>query len=93
MAGDVQELLDRLGAHQVHLIGSDIGVMVANAVAAQWPEQVATLTMLDVPIPRTAAWDEAASDVTTAAAPGGGHWTPAENPDFLAAEVLRTPGR
>ncbi len=52
-AGDVHELLDRLGADQLHLIGPDIGVMVAHAVAAQGTEQVTTLTILDVPIPRT----------------------------------------
>jgi pimeloyl-ACP methyl ester carboxylesterase len=36
---------------------------------------------------------EAASGVTTAVAPGGGHWTPEENLEFLVAEMLRFLGR
>ncbi|WGD50052.1 alpha/beta hydrolase [Bradyrhizobium sp. CB1650] len=61
MAADVRALVHQLGANQLHLVGRDIGVMVAYAYAAQWPDEVQTLTMLDVPIPATTAWSEAKS--------------------------------
>lgn len=61
MAADVRALVHQVGASQVNLVGRDIGVMVAYAYAAQWPGEVRTLTMLDVPIPATTAWYEAKS--------------------------------
>lgn len=33
--------------------------MVAYAYAAQWPDDVMKLAMLDVPVPGTHVWDEA----------------------------------
>lgn len=65
MAGDVRQLFNRLGLDRVHLVARDIGLMVAYAVAAQWPERVASLTMLDVPVPGTTAWQQAKSDPQT----------------------------
>ncbi|QOZ26863.1 alpha/beta fold hydrolase [Bradyrhizobium sp. CCBAU 51753] len=59
MAADIRALVRSLGASNVNLVGRDIGVMVAYAYAAQWPGEVKTLTMLDVPIPATPAWIEA----------------------------------
>lgn len=59
MAADIHALVQQLGATRVNLVGRDIGVMIAYAYAAQWPDEVGTLTMLDVPIPATQAWDEA----------------------------------
>lgn len=61
MAADIRALVHQLGASLVNLVGRDIGVMVAYAYAAQWPDEVGTLTMLDVPIPATTAWNEAKS--------------------------------
>lgn len=65
MARDMHQLLDRLGLPRAHIVGRDIGLMVAYALAAQWPDRVASLTMLDVPIPGTTAWDKAKSDPQT----------------------------
>jgi pimeloyl-ACP methyl ester carboxylesterase len=65
MAADVRRLLARRGLERVHLVGRDIGVMVAYALAAQWPEAVVSLTMLDVPVPGTAAWEAAKQDPQT----------------------------
>ncbi|NGO08513.1 alpha/beta hydrolase [Streptomyces sp. HC44] len=65
MAADVRNLLDALDAGQVHLVGRDIGLMVAYALAAQWPRAVASLTMLDVPIPGTTVWERAKLDPQT----------------------------
>jgi pimeloyl-ACP methyl ester carboxylesterase len=59
MAADIHALVRTLGKTRVHLVGRDIGVMVAYAYAAQWPDEVAKLAMLDVPIPGTKVWDEA----------------------------------
>jgi pimeloyl-ACP methyl ester carboxylesterase len=59
MATDIRALVQHLGATKVNLVGRDIGVMIAYAYAAQWPSEVGTLTMLDVPIPATPAWNEA----------------------------------
>ncbi|KWO45943.1 alpha/beta hydrolase [Burkholderia sp. MSMB1459WGS] len=59
MAGDIRALVRQLGATRIHLVGRDIGVMVAYAYAAQWPAEIAKLAMLDVPVPGTRIWDEA----------------------------------
>ncbi|MCC8979418.1 alpha/beta hydrolase [Bradyrhizobium sp. 10BB] len=59
MAADIRALVQSLGVSNVNLVGRDIGVMIAYAYAAQWPDGVKTLTMLDVPIPATPAWNEA----------------------------------
>lgn len=65
MAGDIRQLIDSLDLDRVHLVGRDIGVMVAYATGAQWPERVASLSMLDVPLPGTAAWSKAKVDPQT----------------------------
>jgi pimeloyl-ACP methyl ester carboxylesterase len=59
MAADIHALVHGFGAEKVTLVGRDIGVMVAYAYAAQWPEDVSKLVMLDVPLPGTRVWDEA----------------------------------
>lgn len=59
MAGDIRALVRQLGATRIHLVGRDIGVMVAYAYAAQRPAEIVKLAMLDVPVPGTRIWDEA----------------------------------
>jgi pimeloyl-ACP methyl ester carboxylesterase len=59
MSADVRALVHQLGKPRIHLVGRDIGVIVAYAYAAQWPDEVAKLAMLDVPVPGTRVWDEA----------------------------------
>ncbi|MCK1741912.1 alpha/beta hydrolase [Bradyrhizobium sp. 139] len=59
MAADIHALAQQLGARTVDLVGRDIGVMIAYAYAAQWPDEVTRLAMLDVPVPGTRVWDEA----------------------------------
>lgn len=61
MAADIRSLVHGLGAEKVNLVGRDIGVMVSYAYAAQWPDEVSRLAMLDVPLPATHAWREAVS--------------------------------
>lgn len=49
MAKDIAELIKALGADKAHIVGHDIGAQVAYAVAANFPDQTQTLTLLDVP--------------------------------------------
>jgi pimeloyl-ACP methyl ester carboxylesterase len=65
MAGDIAQLLTELGTGSVHLVARDVGLMVAYALATRWPETVSTLTMVDVPIPGTGAWERAKRDPAT----------------------------
>jgi pimeloyl-ACP methyl ester carboxylesterase len=58
MAGDSRELVHSLGRDRIHLVGRDMGVMLAYAYAAQWPEEIDKLVLLDVPVPATTAWNE-----------------------------------
>ena len=51
MAADVHELVASLGFDRVHLVGHDIGAAVAYAYAAQWPDGVARLVMIDMLLP------------------------------------------
>lgn len=46
MAGDVVALLDHLGTDRAHLVGRSMGGMVAQSIAAQSPERVASLTSI-----------------------------------------------
>lgn len=49
LAADVVALVDATGHDRVHLVGHDWGGGVAWAVAGNWPERVASLTVLSTP--------------------------------------------
>jgi pimeloyl-ACP methyl ester carboxylesterase len=51
MAEDLRGLLDHLQKDAVHLVGHDIGVMVAYPFAAKYPGRVKSLTLAEAPIP------------------------------------------
>ncbi len=51
MAADVHELVKSLGYKKIDLVGHDIGLMVAYAYAAQFPDEVEKLALLEAPIP------------------------------------------
>lgn len=51
MAEDVAVALTRLDLHSAHLVGSDIGAMVAYSFAANYPGRTRSLTLLDTPHP------------------------------------------
>ncbi len=55
MAADIAALVRRLGHDTADVVGSDIGAMVAFSVAANHPDVVRTVTLLDVPHPE-ASW-------------------------------------
>ena len=60
LAADLQGLVSQLGGERVHVVGHDIGGMVAYAYATQFP--VRTLSILDVPIPGIGDWDRVVQD-------------------------------
>src|SRR5919199_4589606 len=51
MAADIAALIRRLGYAKADVVGSDIGSMVAFSLAANHPEVVRTVTLLDVAHP------------------------------------------
>ncbi len=51
IAADIHELMKSLGVEKINLVGHDIGLMVAYAYAAQYPNDVEKLALLEAPIP------------------------------------------
>jgi pimeloyl-ACP methyl ester carboxylesterase len=51
LARDVHQLIDGLELGPAHLVGHDVGGIVAYAYARQFPDQTRTVTILEVPIP------------------------------------------
>lgn len=51
LAVDIHELVKSLGYQKINLVGHDIGLMVAYAYAAQYPNEVEKLALLEAPIP------------------------------------------
>src|SRR5690349_6165411 len=49
IAGDIHELVKSLGYQKIDLVGHDIGLMVAYAYAAQYPNEVEKLALLEAP--------------------------------------------
>ncbi len=56
MAQDVHALVQSLGAKQIIIVGHDIGLMVAYAYAAQYPEQVNRIVLMDAFLPGVGDW-------------------------------------
>jgi pimeloyl-ACP methyl ester carboxylesterase len=57
-AGDVAGVMDALGVARADVVAHDIGNMVAFQFAAQHPERVRRLVMIDAPVPGVGPWDE-----------------------------------
>ena len=57
-AGDVAGVLATLAVEQIHLVAHDIGNMVAFQFAAQHPERVSRLVLIDAPVPGVGPWEE-----------------------------------
>jgi len=51
VAQRLHEFVHRLGYKRIRLVGHDIGLMAVYAYAAQYPEEVQKLALLDAPIP------------------------------------------
>ena len=57
-AGDVSGVMDALGAGRADVVAHDIGNMVAFQFAAQKPERLRRLVLIDAPVPGVGPWDE-----------------------------------
>jgi pimeloyl-ACP methyl ester carboxylesterase len=56
MAKDIRELVHHLGHKQVMVVGHDIGLMVAYAYAAQYPDEVSKVILMDAFLPGVGEW-------------------------------------
>jgi pimeloyl-ACP methyl ester carboxylesterase len=56
--GDVVRVLDTLGIRTADIVAHDIGTMVGYAFAAQYPDRVVRLVVMDAPLPGIGPWDE-----------------------------------
>ena len=58
MAGDIIALMDELGVERAHLVGHDIGMAIAFALAQAEPDRLHSLTVIEGVIPGTRAEEE-----------------------------------
>ena len=56
LAQDVHALVESLGHRRVTVVGHDIGLMVAYAYAAQYPDQVQRIVLMDAFLPGVGNW-------------------------------------
>jgi pimeloyl-ACP methyl ester carboxylesterase len=56
MAREIHALVHQLGYHKVKLVGHDIGLMVAYAYAAQYPDEVDRIALMDAFLPGVGKW-------------------------------------
>lgn len=57
-AADIRSVVVPLGLDRNSVVSHDIGIMVAYAYAARYPDKVERLVVMDAPIPGIAPWDE-----------------------------------
>ena len=57
-AGDVSGVLAALGVGRADVVAHDIGNMVAFQFAAQYPERINKLVLIDAPVPGVGPWEE-----------------------------------
>jgi pimeloyl-ACP methyl ester carboxylesterase len=57
-ARDIAGLLDALKVERADVVSHDIGIMVAFAFAAQYPNRVTKLVLMDAPVPGVGPWEE-----------------------------------
>lgn len=56
LAQDIHALVQKLGYPKVRIVGHDIGLMVAYAYAAQYPDEVDSIVLLDAFLPGVGDW-------------------------------------
>ena len=61
-AADIRAVVTTLGFDRAAVVSHDIGIMVAYAYAALYPDKVERLVVMDAPIPGIAPWDEIVRD-------------------------------
>jgi pimeloyl-ACP methyl ester carboxylesterase len=57
-AADIRAVVVALGHDRASVVSHDIGIMVAYAYAARYPDKVERLVVMDAPIPGIAPWDD-----------------------------------
>src|SRR3981081_18122 len=57
-AADIRAVVLALGHDRTFVVSHDIGIMVAYAYTALYPDKVERLVVMDAPIPGIAPWDE-----------------------------------
>jgi pimeloyl-ACP methyl ester carboxylesterase len=57
-AADIRAVVTALGHDRASVVSHDIGIMVAYAYAARYPDKVERLVVMDAPLPGIAPWDE-----------------------------------
>ncbi|MDR5762019.1 alpha/beta hydrolase [Caballeronia sp. LZ035] len=58
LAQDIHAMVRALGFRQVKLVGHDIGLMVAYAYAAQYPDEVDSIVLMDAFLPGVGDWQK-----------------------------------
>ena len=58
MAVDIHELVKSLGIERASVVGHDIGLMVAYAYAAQFPDQTERVVLMDAFLPGIGSWKD-----------------------------------
>lgn len=58
VAQDIHALTQKLGYRRVILVGHDIGLMVAYAYAAQYPDEVQSIVLMDAFLPGVGDWQK-----------------------------------
>lgn len=57
-AADIRAVVTALGFDRTAVVSHDIGIMVAYAYAALYPDKVERLVVMDAPLPGIAPWDQ-----------------------------------
>ncbi|WP_213806006.1 alpha/beta hydrolase [Granulicella sp. dw_53] len=61
-AADIRAVVTTLGFDRAFVVSHDIGIMVAYAYTALYPDKVERLVVMDAPIPGIAPWDQIVLD-------------------------------
>jgi pimeloyl-ACP methyl ester carboxylesterase len=61
-AADVRQVLETLGIDHAVVVGHDIGIMVAFAYAARYPQSTDKLVIMDAPLPGIPPWEQTLRD-------------------------------
>ena len=61
-ASDIRAVITTLGFDRTFVVSHDIGIMVAYAYAALYPDKVERLVVMDAPLPGIAPWDDIIKD-------------------------------
>jgi pimeloyl-ACP methyl ester carboxylesterase len=61
-AADIRAVVTTLGFDRTFVVSHDIGIMVAYAYAALYPDKVERLVVMDAPLPGVTPWDDIVKD-------------------------------